>query len=243
MEKSRIILIVIGIAGMVAAIIFFVFLAKRPVAENTDNQVGGLPPASQPSYPNQPPSSPGAATTPSYLGTGPGAEAQTGVPTNAFAPPAPQGSSAGDFSGNAFQQPLTLGISGSGGVALSQLGSQLNLRDQNGNLLSAQQLLAQANSLPPQLQKLLNKPGGPTMADILNAEQQLRAQSDAIQQQISQFHASNQSQFSASSTEQCNKIISDAKNFVSMWGTGAVSSTFGQTPGCLSQLPLGFPPL
>ncbi|MDO8536641.1 MAG: hypothetical protein Q7R94_00120 [bacterium] len=247
MATSKTILIVIAIAGMIGAVIFFAFLVKRPVG---DSQPEGLPVTPPLSFPGTSPVSPGAETLPRPGGE----EIAAGVPTNAFLPvkQAPSQASANAFLPlSSFGQGSPLVLSKTEESSLSELINQLNLRDESGNLLSPQQLFGGQNDLPLPIQQLLQKPGGATIADILMMEEKIKVQADSLAEKMNQLQGLSQSGDLVSATELCKDVIADLKSFYSSWGSGTVPSALEQATNCGSelggqlptQLPFGFPSL
>ena len=106
------------------------------------------------------------------------------------------------------------------------------------------QLDQEIEDLPLGIRALYQKPGGPTEAELQEAERKMQAQYDALIAEITEFQNAPQTLSAASTTEMCNKIIDDGRAFTAEWGDAGTMSAFGQMAGgCVTQLPFGFPGL
>ncbi len=101
------------------------------------------------------------------------------------------------------------------------------------------------SNLPPAIRDLLNKPGGPTINDVIGLQAESQTQYNDLTQEIKSIGDLVQASPSADTTDQCEKVMTDLKSYVSVWGGSADSSVLGQIPACASfesQLsPVGFP--
>ncbi len=234
MFRGKGIFVIAGIVILALVVGGIVIFLRSRNTNNAGNPSGSLPPVG-----NLPPF--GTTPPPPTAGSPIGFPSAYPVPENPAEQAAKQGTSIFTPLSSKEKQAITGFAAGAGTGQIVQAPA-LSPPTISGAFL--QQLVQEQKSLPPELQKLYNKPGGPTEQDLMQANQKVQAQFDALIAEINQLqNTSGGGQLSPSSTEQCNKVLADAKIFMSMWGANTYSLPIDQMTGCSTQLPVGLPSL
>jgi hypothetical protein len=234
MSSGRRIFIVAGVVVLVLVIGGIVLFLRSRSTNNPKNPSGNLPPVGDlpPIGTPQPSPSgfPSASSSPHFSQDPADQAAKQG--TSIFAPISSKEKQT--FTGSVV------------GGDISSLTAELpSAPTISGELL--QGITQETNNLPPELRALYKKPGGPTEKDLLEANQKIQTQFDALTAEINQLQSASDVLSAASTTEQCNKVIADAQGFVSAWGStsdlSSLLSSLGTNASCNTQLPVGLPSL